>query len=78
MAGLSILKLAEQIPSEADAYRFLEDLRWNGKPVCPHCGSVRKPYFLTPKNGSTRATRTGSESERRVWKCADAATSSQC
>jgi transposase-like protein len=34
----------------------------------PHCGSVRKPCFLKPSNGKTR---TGSMSERRVWKCAD-------
>lgn len=71
MDELSIPALAEKIPTEADAYRFLEDLRWNGKPICPHCGSVRKPYFLNPANGKSRATRTGKESQRRVWKCAD-------
>jgi transposase-like protein len=67
---LSIPKLAKQIPTEADAYRFLEDLRWEGKPVCPHCQSEKPPYFLSPKNGTSRKTRTGSASERRVWKCA--------
>jgi transposase-like protein len=67
----NILDLAQQIPTEAAAYEFLEELRWNGKPVCPHCGSVRQHYFLTPKNGTSRKTRTGSESQRRVWKCAD-------
>jgi transposase-like protein len=67
----NILRLAQQIPTEAAAYEFLEDLRWNGQPVCPHCGSVRKHYFLTPKNGTSRKTRTGADSERRVWKCAD-------
>jgi len=68
---LSIPVLADKIRTEANAYEFLEELRWNGEPVCPHCGSVRKPYFLTPKDGSSRKTRTGSKSERRVWKCAD-------
>jgi len=67
----SIPALADKIRTEADAYEFLEELRWDGRPVCPHCGSVRKPYFLTPKDGSARKTRTGSKSERRVWKCAD-------
>jgi transposase-like protein len=68
---LSIPALADRIASEADAYEFLEELRWDGKPVCPHCGeSERRPYFLKPANGSTRKTRTGSVSERRVWKCA--------
>src|SRR4051794_27353715 len=68
---LSIPALATRIATEADAYALLEDLRWDGKPVCPHCGeSERRPYFLTPKDGSSRSTRTGSKSERRVWKCA--------
>ncbi len=67
----SIPALADKIRTEADAYEFLEELRWNGQPVCPHCGSVRKPYFLTPKDGASRKTRTGAKSERRVWKCAD-------
>jgi len=68
---MSILSLAQQLRTEADAYEFLEELRWGDAPVCPHCGSVRKPYFLKPRNGTSRATRTGSASERRVWKCAD-------
>ncbi len=68
---LSIPFLADQLRTEADAYLFLEELRWNGRPVCPHCGSVRKAYFLKPRNGASRKTRTGSESQRRVWKCAD-------
>lgn len=67
----SIPALADRIRTEADAYEFLEDLRWNGEPVCPHCRSERKPYFLKPQNGSTRKTRTGSASARRVWKCAE-------
>jgi len=67
----SIPALADKIRTEADAYEFLEQLRWDGQPVCPHCGSVRRPYFLTPKDGASRKTRTGSKSERRVWKCAD-------
>jgi len=71
MEALSIIALADKLRTDADAYEFLEDLRWNGKPVCPHCGSVRKHYFLTPANGASRKTRTGTASERRVWKCAD-------
>ncbi|CAN5773773.1 hypothetical protein BH20ACT7_BH20ACT7_12910 [soil metagenome] len=63
--------LAEKLTDEAAAYEFMEQLRWNGRPVCPHCGSVRTPYFLQPRGGKDRATRTGSRSQRRVWKCAD-------
>jgi transposase-like protein len=68
---LSIPALATKLRTEADAYAFLEGLRWDGQPVCPHCGERdRKPYFLKPRNGTSRATRTGTASERRVWKCA--------
>jgi transposase-like protein len=47
----------------------MESMRWPNGPICPHCGSVEKHYFLTPKSGTTRKTRTGSETQRRVWKC---------
>jgi transposase-like protein len=65
---LTLLQLADRLRSEADAYEYLEDLRWHGRPVCPHCGGL-KPYFLTPKNGQTRKTTRDAVSERRVWKC---------
>jgi transposase-like protein len=68
---ITLLSLADRLRTEGDAYRVLEEMRWGDTPVCPHCGSVRKHYFLTPKNGTARKTRTGSASERRVWKCAD-------
>jgi transposase-like protein len=68
---LSLVKLADQLRTEADAYKYLEQLRWGDQPSCPHCGSVRTPYFLTPANKESRKTRTGSASQRRVWKCAD-------
>jgi transposase-like protein len=67
---VSIPQLATLLQSEADAYKFLEDLRWpTGKPVCPHCGVVDEHYFLTPKDGSSRKTTRGQRSQRRVWKC---------
>lgn len=65
---LSVIALADRIQTESDAYAFLEELRWNGTPVCPHCESERV-YFLNPENGVSRKTRTGSASQRRVWKC---------
>ena len=67
----SVPKLMARITDEAAAYAFLEELRWAGEPVCPHCGSVAAHYFLTPANGTDRATRTGERSQRRVWKCRD-------
>lgn len=67
----SIIKLAERLQCEADAYLMLEELRWGGAPdACPKCGVLGKCYFLAPKDGSTgRKTRTGANSQRRVWKC---------
>ena len=67
---LSIPALAKKVPDEDAAYRFLEDLRWGDRPVCPHCGSTRQPYFLNPKNGGRKTTR-GKVSPRRVWKCSE-------
>jgi len=49
---------------------WLEDLRWPNGSICPTVGRTR-PYFLKPKNGTSRANgpkRT--MSQRRVWKCA--------
>src|SRR5437899_585536 len=68
---LSIPALASKIPDEASAYQFLEELRWGDRPVCPHCGSVRPPYFLKPRQDEGRKTRTGTVTHRRLWKCAD-------
>lgn len=58
------------VADEADAYLFLEQLRWNGTPdVCPQCGVQERCYYLTPADGRTRATRSGARSQRRIWKC---------
>jgi transposase-like protein len=65
----SIIRLAQRIPDEAAAYAYLEELRWGGTPVCPHCGNEDRCYFLTPANGKTRKTRTGAATQRRLWKC---------
>jgi len=71
MAKTTFLQLADRLRTEADAYEVLEQMRWGDQPICSHCGSVRKHYFLKPSNGASRKTRTGAASERRVWKCAD-------
>jgi transposase-like protein len=66
----TVMTLAKTIKSEGDAYLYMESLRWPEGPVCPHCQSRAEHYFLTPKTGTgARKTRTGSMSERRVWKC---------
>ena len=65
----SIPTLANRITTEADAYLLLEQLRWDGNPVCPQCETIGEHYYLKPRNGTSRATRTGSALQRRVWKC---------
>jgi transposase-like protein len=66
---LSLPALANRIPTEADAYTLLEEMRWHGKPVCPHCGSIDKHYFLKPRNGISCETSCGNQTQRRLWKC---------
>lgn len=64
----NVIALAEQVPTETAAYLLLERLRWNGKPVCAHCGND-KVYYLNPVASDGRKTTRGKVSERRVWKC---------
>src|SRR5665213_2879637 len=71
MEKVTIGNLSRMIQTEADAYEYLESLRWPEKPVCPHCGVTNDHYFLKPTNGVSRTTTRGSESQRRVWKCKD-------
>jgi transposase-like protein len=70
MEHLNLSTLSAKTADEAKAWELLEQMRWDGKPVCPHCGSVGQHYFLTPKNGVSRASGTKRKpSIRRVWKC---------
>lgn len=63
-----MIELADRLRSEAYAYRFLEELRWpDGTAVCPHCDHQGATY-IEPTNGKSRATRTGAQSQRRVWR----------
>jgi transposase-like protein len=75
MAESTFRKLGK-IQTESEAYAYMEGLRWPNGPVCPHCGNTEKHYYLKPRKTLTegvesRKTRTGSHSERRVWKCAN-------
>jgi transposase-like protein len=71
---LTLRNIADQIHDEHDAYLLLEELRWKGTPICPHCGHD-KAYFLNPKGGSRGTGMKKPDGERtrsirRVWKCA--------
>jgi transposase-like protein len=65
----TIASLSREIVTEADAYLYLENMRWHGTPVCPKCGTTDVRY-VEPTNGVSRTTAGGSQSERRVWRCA--------
>lgn len=67
---LNLSTIGKYFSDEEAAYELIEKLRWTQGPICPHCGSVNRSYFLTPINGY-RKTRTGRTTYRRVWKCAD-------
>lgn len=64
------MTIATTVKTEADAYAYMENLRWPDGPVCPHCGNMDKHYFLKPRDKAGRKTRTGEVTQRRVWKCA--------
>jgi transposase-like protein len=50
-----------------DAARaYLEKVRWNGEPVCPHCGSVGDHYPLVSKGGTS-----GRKARKGLYKCQD-------
>ncbi|MGO9198583.1 MAG: transposase [Acidimicrobiales bacterium] len=64
----TLASLTSAIVTEADAYRYFENLRWGDSPMCAHCDGA-DVYLIGCANGLSRKTRTGSYSQRRVWKC---------
>lgn len=65
---VNLASLSREIVTEADAYLYLESLRWRGEPQCAHCDGT-DVYFIEPANGVSRKSAGGTMSERRVWKC---------
>ena len=45
----SVIELLDYFKDEKTCIAFYEQIRWNGEPVCPHCGSLKTPYKI--KNG---------------------------
>jgi hypothetical protein len=69
MEPLNLATLPKYLTDEGSAWELLERLRWNGTPVCPHCGTAdTKHYFIAARSGE-RTTRKGTVSFRRLWKC---------
>jgi transposase-like protein len=42
----SLIDLLDKFPTEEACREYLIQQRWNGKPVCPHCGVDKKPYVI--------------------------------
>lgn len=47
----SLIKMIEVLDTEHKCREYLEELRWNGEPVCPHCGSVRENHYKLKQAG---------------------------
>ncbi|MBS1771605.1 MAG: IS1595 family transposase [Bacteroidetes bacterium] len=46
----TIAEFNDYFKDEKTCYEFLELQRWDGTPVCPHCGSVKKPYNVKARS----------------------------
>ena len=47
----SLFYFFKRFPDEESCRKYLEERRWGGVPVCPHCGNAQKIYHY--KNGKT-------------------------
>lgn len=43
--------MLELLPTDKACREFLEQVRWNGEPVCPHCGSKSKDHYKLNQKG---------------------------
>lgn len=51
MSFKSLLHMIDTLQSEEDCRNYLENMRWNGRPVCPHCGSISESHYKLTNNG---------------------------
>jgi len=53
----SFAQMLELLPTDKACREFLEQLRWNGEPVCPHCGSANKEHYELKTKGEFKGLR---------------------
>lgn len=58
---ISLLHMIDTLHTEEDCRLYLEDMRWHGEPVCPHCGSISKHHYKLTQNGEFKG----------LYKCKD-------
>lgn len=47
----SLVHLIDTLQTDNDCREFLEKLRWNDEPICPHCGSVSENHYKLRSKG---------------------------
>jgi transposase-like protein len=53
----NLVELMEVCSSEEKCRLYLEQVRWNGSPVCPHCGSQHKKHYQLKVKGVFKGLR---------------------
>lgn len=54
-------QMLQSLNTEEKCREYLEELRWHGEPVCPHCGSISKYHYKLTQNGEFKG----------LYKCKD-------
>lgn len=57
----SFVQMLDALPDERSCRLFLENVRWDNKPVCPHCGSVNEHHYRLKTRGEFKG----------LYKCKD-------
>ena len=42
---MNIISIYKKFPTEADCLTYLEQIRWQDKPICPYCSSTNSTYL---------------------------------
>lgn len=57
----TLLQMMDTLHTEEDCRVYLENVHWNGKPICPHCGSISENHYKLTQNGEFKG----------LYKCRD-------
>lgn len=50
----SVFEMMSKLSTEDQCREHLEKLRWNGEPICPHCGSQRENHYKIKTRGECK------------------------
>ncbi len=50
----SLIDLIRNLPTHEDCRKFLEELRWQGQPICPHCHEQSERHYKLTSRGIFR------------------------